>query len=623
MLKYEWKKLLFYRKGLLLIVLFLAAELFGLLCFTTPFDRELEANRDVYESYLAQVRGPLTPEKRTFLEEEMARLNAVHQEMDQLKQDYYMGNISGEKYDARFPVLLEDEERYVGFSKLYTQYVFVRETERRSFLYMGGWETLLTQQSPDYLFLLLLLALLTPVFCGEYRCHMHEILLTQQKSAKAQVPAKLFMALSLTAALTAFLQFSRLAYCALRFGLPDGGCTLQSLYSFGDSPRNFTLWQAFWFRFAVTELGYLYAALLILALSVLLKKVSLTVMSGIALLPLPFLATGGGESLRYLPGPWPLTIATVFLKGGEYPIETRSLCWILGGSLGILVFLAAWITEKNRNYHCRKGPHKIVAGCCLAALLFTGCSAADASPVCYTAAYSNTYETAKYVIRYDPTGFGFLIENKETGDAAPFPMTGTSNQTTSCTGTFFGAGNTVYYIRENTYFPNSGYPDSVRTSYDLVELDLSQMKEKVRYHWGNDEWFFGLLKKPGEYFSPSSINTFWVRGNDLYYCNGSSAQFYRMSLLTGIRSSISIPDTTQLAYDGRCVYYPDDYHRLVIYDLDTGLTTIREDINTGSIYMSEDGLYFQNRKAQNKLYLWDILNDTIQEAETPPEWIVN
>lgn len=621
MLKYEWKKLLFYRKGLLLIVLFLAAELFGLLCFTTPYDRELEANRGVYESYLAQVRGPLTPEKRTYLEDEMSRLNQIHQEMDQLKQDYYMGAITNEEYDAWFPVLLEDEDRYVGFSKLYTQYVFVRETEKRSFLYTGGWETLLTQQNPDHLFLLLLLALLTPVFCGEYRCHMHEILLTQQKSAKAQVPAKLFMALSLTAALTAILQFSRLVYCALRFGLPDGSCTLQSLYSFGDSPRTFTLWQAFWFRFAVTEMGYLYAALLILALSVLLKKVSLTVMSGIALLPLPFLATGGGETLRYLPGPWPLTIATVFLKGGEYPVSDRSLFRILVSALGIMIFLVACISGNNRNYHCRGGLHKAVSVCCLAALLFTGCSSSKASPVYYTASLSNTYESDEYSILHDTEGFGYIIENKRTGETAPFPMAGTTNQTTSCTGVFFGVGNTVYYIRQNTYFPNSGYPDSVRTSYDLIELDLSKMKEKARYHWGNDEWFFGLLEKPGEQFSPSSIQAFFVRGNGLYFRSGNSTQFYRMSLLTGIRDSVPIPDTQNWVYDGQSVYYLDDYHRLVMYDLDTGTTTIRDDINATNIYLCKDGLYFQNRKEQNQLFLWSIDSDTLRKAENPPDWI--
>ena len=50
MLKYEWKKLLFYRKGILLILLFLIAELMSLIFFTAPYDRELENNRLVYET---------------------------------------------------------------------------------------------------------------------------------------------------------------------------------------------------------------------------------------------------------------------------------------------------------------------------------------------------------------------------------------------------------------------------------------------------------------------------------------------------------------------------------------------------------------------------------------------
>ena len=71
MLRYEWKKMLFYRRGLLLILVFLLAELSGILWNTKPYDSELEANRNTYNSYLSHVEGPLTPKKREWLEKEM------------------------------------------------------------------------------------------------------------------------------------------------------------------------------------------------------------------------------------------------------------------------------------------------------------------------------------------------------------------------------------------------------------------------------------------------------------------------------------------------------------------------------------------------------------------------
>ena len=61
---YEWKKLLRYRRGGWIVLVLLLAELASILLFTRPFDRNLEENRSVYNEYLAQVEGPLTPEKR-------------------------------------------------------------------------------------------------------------------------------------------------------------------------------------------------------------------------------------------------------------------------------------------------------------------------------------------------------------------------------------------------------------------------------------------------------------------------------------------------------------------------------------------------------------------------------
>ena len=68
MIRYEWKKLLFKRRGLALIAAFLAAQAI-LLLLIRPYDEVLERNWAVYESYLTQVEGPLTAENRAWLEE--------------------------------------------------------------------------------------------------------------------------------------------------------------------------------------------------------------------------------------------------------------------------------------------------------------------------------------------------------------------------------------------------------------------------------------------------------------------------------------------------------------------------------------------------------------------------
>ena len=235
MIRYEWKKLLFKRRGLGLIAAFLAAQAV-LLLFVRPYDEVLERNRTVYESYLTQVEGPLTAQKRAWLEAEMERLDSVHQELEQLKMDYYSGDISEEDYRSGFDRLQPEDAKYTGFSKLYSQYIYVRESADRSFLYTGGWETLLTDWEPDYLMLMLLILLLTPIFCEEYACNMDDILRTQKHSARHHVGAKLAVALCLTGALTAVVQMMAGLLCFTIRTSPWG-----FLAAIGHEPRRLPL----------------------------------------------------------------------------------------------------------------------------------------------------------------------------------------------------------------------------------------------------------------------------------------------------------------------------------------------------------------------------------------------
>ncbi len=317
MFLYEWKKLLLRRGGIWLLLLFFVGEIAISVLFRQPYDRVLEQNRQVYDRYLSSVNGPLTQQKREYIEREMARLNEVHMQLSQLNSSYYQGKIPQDEYQTQLAELTQQDADYDGFAKLYTQYIYVREVpERRYFLYTGGWERLLTDWEPDYLLLLVLVLLLTPVFCEEYESRMDQILLTQKRSAGAQVLWKAAAAGSLTVLLTAAAQLCRvITYAA--YGLPNGSYPLESLVSFGASVKGLSILQGFFLQFALKELGYLYCALAILALSVLLKKFALTLMAGLIALPLPFLTLRDAFVLVPIPGPWALTVGTVYLAPSQ------------------------------------------------------------------------------------------------------------------------------------------------------------------------------------------------------------------------------------------------------------------------------------------------------------------
>lgn len=629
MFLYEWKKQLFYRRSIWLIVAFLVLELASVLLLTHPYDAELEEHRAVYESYLSQVEGPLTPEKRESIEAEMERLDDVHMELNGLKRSYYAGEISEAEFRSAYDALMAEDQRYTGFSKLYVQYIFVRESGERSFLYTGGWEVLLTDQEPDYLLLLMLVVVLAPVFCEEYETRMNEILVTQKRSARYQVAAKAAFALILTAMLVAAVQVFDLVYCAARFGLPHGDYTLQSIQSFGSTEKEITLWQAFWLQFALKEFGYLYVAVVLLALSVLLRKFALTLMAGIAAFPLLFLTVSDHESLTRIPGPWAFTLGSIYFNGSVYTRDSQSgellpvrteIDWgelglLVCVSVGIISLLLLYISGQNRNHHVKRRGKVLMAGC-LAALLLTGCGTEKAG-VIYNRATANCFENEEYILVGNHIDGGLLLD-KANGTVYGFPMNALEGETVSASSWFYREGNYLYYLKTMTLHPVAGF-EMIQTYEELVRLDLDTLEEQTVYAWNDEvDWFFGLLDRDQTDRRSYLVSESFLHGGYLYFVNGYANSLCRMHLVTGQYETVLADMNSQdLAYDGQHIYYTDPYDRLVVQDLDSGEKQVVEEVVAHRFLLAEGGIYFLNRRDQNTLYYWDGTGKAVKLDDTP------
>lgn len=624
MLRFEWKKLLLYRKGLLLIAVFLIAELMGMILLTKPYDKDLEANRAVYDRYLSQVEGPLTVENQQFLEDEMLQLNTANAKLEQLKSDYYQGALAEDEFRASFDILADENADYPGFSKLYTQYIYVRESEDRSFLYTGGWEVLLGDQEPDYLFLLSLIFLIAPIFCQEYSNQMDQILLTQKRSAKYQWQTKVAISLILTAGLTAVLQVFELIYCASMFGLPHWDYSLQSLYSFGSVQKNLTLGQAFFLQFALKEIGYLYMALLILCISVLVKKYAFVLMAAMLILLIPFLTVNSISSLRLIPGPWALTIGNIYLNGeslllnGGVAEALSEVTWaeltkVLVLSAVICLGMLLCIRHKNTNHHLRIKRCRMVAALLSIMLLFPGCSR-QAEPLYYNSKQSNCFESEQYIVFSDGLG-GYYFLDKQTDTMYNFPLDAFQDETAKITGSFYSANEKLYYLKAQQQ-ALTGNAEAMTEYFSLIELDLATMNECVTYQWEqNTKWFFGVLDKDSAEPSPYYIDSFFLYEGKLYY--PSDDTIYRMDLQSGqYEAYLQLPNAgTNLAYDGTNLYYTDQYNRLSILNLKTENIEVLDSIVARDFVYTPDGIYFLNIRDNNTLYYWNDFTQIPQQLD--------
>lgn len=631
MFLYEWKKMLVYRRGLWMIALLLLAELFGVLLFTKPYDRVLEENRSVYDRYLEQVDGSLTQDKRVYLEGEMLRLSTAHENLEKLKQQYYAGSLSDVEYRQRFDLLSPEAADYTGFSKLYNQYVYVREEENRSFLYTGGWEVLLTDHEPDYLYMLLLIFLLSPVFCQEYSTQMDKLILTQKKSGCGIWRIKVLAAVSVTVILTAVLQIYDVVYCAVRFGLPHWEYSLQSVMSFGGTQKELTLGQAFWLQFLVKEFGYIYTAILILFLSVCLKKYSLSLMAGIAILPLPFLTANSADAFMRIPGPWALTIGSGYLKGsivhlnhqtGESILAFSEVTWrelqlvlVYSAIIAGLMLFMIWRNNSNRLRKALRGA-KVAVVLCGVFLILTGCDSTKEAELCYNTHTSDSYVRGDFVVLSDM--FNTFLIDTAAGKCFSFPPDAFTQETAFSTGSIYGVGDKLYYIKTTASSEGSGV--SAQQQHVLMELDLCSLQEKAYYQWNTqNKWFFGLLDRESMEASPNMISDFFLHGDYLYYVDGADSGLYRMNCLTGASEAyLTRQNTANIAYDGQSIYYTDGYNRLVRQHIDSGKLTVYDEVTAYDFLLTPDGIYFLNFRDGRRLYFWDeAAGETVKISDTP------
>ena len=226
MLQVELKKILFHHKGLLLLLISLAA--YAVFCVGSGYDSSyvIDRNEDTYLAYMDRWQGEVTEEKAQEMEAEYAEATR------------------------------SDDGRKAAFLTIYNQYYYAKEDPAHRFLMdERGWDTLLTHDGVNVILLLFLLALCVPVFCGEYQCGMAQILRSCRNGRGRLAGIKLGSLAALAVLATALFQLVQFVVVALSVGLDGASYPLQSLSFFEHSPYSHFRWAGVWDRSPVQVLG--------------------------------------------------------------------------------------------------------------------------------------------------------------------------------------------------------------------------------------------------------------------------------------------------------------------------------------------------------------------------------
>lgn len=636
--RFEWEKMMLRQRGLLILIVYFILQLAVLAVTDAPYHEERMTFREQYQKYLEQVRGKYTKEKGDFLEREAEKIEGAAERMASVRQDYYRGEISEKEYERERQEISEILKNKNGFEALYQQYLYVCEGKgNHYFLDDNGWSGLLSDNHPDFLLILALVLLVTPVLCREYEMQMDILMLTSRQGRESR-RAKVLLSLVVSLLMGLGSSLVKLAFYSVKYGLPDGSFPLQSVEYFGSGTADFSLWQTWLAGTGMQILGCLLLALEILFFASLVKKVALTVLAAIASAVLPYLGLNNSALLR-LPLPVSFLMGADFWKGSQYQADEvsgkdvlvyrevtgREMMILLAVAAMILTIFAVAVALRNRNQYdgIGKKPLSARTGTFLALLMagssltLVGCSAhgemEQGGAVCYNVKTAEEYRDDSLCVSFPENGgIPILSENgvEEELVKSPLLSMGKGAGGSAEIKGVFGDGSAIYYMKEETerQMNRVGRYHSDVATVSIVRMDQKSRQEEVIFERdvSSGKSVLGIeyaVNNRWEFLS--ACGRFFLNDSYLFFLD-SENKVRQVDRETG---EIMVPDiqwNDNIAFDGKKIYFQDEEGMLCAYCIEEGKTERYEKVVMSSFYLQGKYIYYVNCLDQDKLYQFGL-----------------
>lgn len=617
MLYPELRKILIKQKGLLVIGIMIVLKI--VLTLQQGYDSDLIINRNPegYAAYISLYEGKLTEAKEQQLQEEYYAVVHSAAELDELAQQWKDGAISQEAYEHTSKQYYERMKNSTVFNVVYNQYYYAKEAPGERYLMdERGWSTLLAHSRPDFVLLLSLIIVLTPLFCYEYESGMDALLLSSSRGKYQTGVVKLAIGAMLVMTITVL--FTIIEYFCLdgMVGLKNGSFPLQSLEFFAYSEYPITLNQAFLILLLVRMLGAALFAGCISLTGIITKNTIITLFISSVLIFLPYILFPNKPWLYYLPLPSGLLAGTGYLWGTIYgsayneqgsveklvqfqPIGKEMFLFLMVGySIEIALFYLYSLKKyskymlRARFIHKRRNKFPLsLSLLIICSLIISGCENAGKAKDIFTydAREARNYgETAGYAINLDEEKSIITAKNLDTGEEIlltrePFNQEGAISS-------IFVRDGWCYYVTQTVGV------EGIR----IYGIDLKDFHQKLIYNSvrENTEDFFGIVSSEqdmeGITRNASLIYCFVLNQNYIYYVVNS--ELVQINRNTGHEKMIArdVKGGMSLVYYHGDIYYVDHQYRLSVFKEQDSKLHPLDSIYTDNFRIEHDSLHYRS-----------------------------
>lgn len=632
-LLYEVKKMYIFQKGLIFIVLFIVMHFFVLLEVDKPVSSNVEDNITQYSFYLEKVKGHLSSQTEQFLQEESHKINEAKVEIDKLYDSYYDGDITESAFTHERSKLEEVIKNQAGFDAIFEQYIYVREKpDERYFLYTSGWNALLGSENLDYFAIILILLLVSPIFCQEYENSMDSLTLTMKKGGRSQAVCKIFLVFtSIIIICIISFAFTYLFY-DIKYGLQNGNYPLQSLSFFSTSTKKLTLLNTYLYLCLFKLFGYISFSVLIMFLSVCMKKYALTLFTSVALIFLPYIGLDNSAIKYVCTGPLGFMLATGFFRGDQYKtdvftaeikmtfqeISVKYLLFSFFILLFFVIFMIYLVIKLRSNELQRPKRKNIPEKLILSSFLFlitigiTGCTHQTHYDT-YNYSSHMSFQNDQYqfyVNESDSDNTRLVYKDLRTGeihDLVKTPM----QSSIKMERTLYGNGSYIYYIK---YHINKSELKNYVDRVSVIEIDTKNFNEKVIFERNTNlekKLLMGTIRLNNKDAALQNIGSFFIDKNNIYFISSDVRQVNRV---TGKTKTLDIPTNANIAYNGKRIYYIGDRYQLSYYDTEDGTKGIVPEIITTKFFLDNAKVLFLNRLDHKNLYILNLQNNSVKKV---------